>query len=76
MRHVPPGLLAMLSLPMLQALDDLEHNCDLISVQPNSAEVRWTLERAGLPGDLCALIDDGARFRREPETLDLFAGLE
>ena len=73
MNHIPPSLQAMLSEQMLQALDDLDHNCDLIACRPLPCEVRWTLERAGLPIDLCALVGSDRSTPREPETLDLFA---
>lgn len=46
-KRIPEGLLAQLTLAQIEALDDLDHNCDLISVRPNAAEIDWTLERAG-----------------------------
>jgi len=58
MNFVPAGLLAVLTTAQLEALDDLEHQCDLISVRPTPFEVRWTLERAGLGPDLCGRIAD------------------
>ena len=48
MNRIPEGLLARLSLDALSALDDLDHNCDLIATQPTPGEIVWTLERAGV----------------------------
>lgn len=58
MMCVPAGLLALLSLAQIEALDDLEHNCDLISTRPSPAEVRWTLERSGVPSEVLAAFID------------------
>ena len=58
MMCVPSGLLALLSLAQIEALDDLEHNCDLISTRPSPAEVRWTLERSGVPSEVLAAFAD------------------
>jgi len=53
MNFVPAGLLAILTTAQLEALDDLEHQCDLISVRPTAFEVRWTLGRAGASQMIC-----------------------
>ena len=36
---------ANLSPAELEALDDLEHNCDLIGVRPLPCEIEWALGR-------------------------------
>ena len=58
MMCVPSGLLALLNLAQIEALDDLEHNCDLISTRPSVAEVRWTLERSGVSSEVLAAFTD------------------
>lgn len=60
MNHVPLGLLARLTSAQLEAIDDLEHQCDLIATRPQANEVRWVLERAGAPADICAAIGAAA----------------
>lgn len=60
MNHVPLGLLSSLTLAMLEAIDDLEHECDLISTRPTAQEVSWALERAGAPASLCGAIRNAA----------------
>lgn len=57
MRFLTPAQLATLSPAQVEALDDLEHNCDLISVRPNLMEVVWTLARCGAPTDLCRALE-------------------
>jgi hypothetical protein len=56
MNLIPEGLLARLSLGAISALDDLDHNCDLIAVRPSPAEIVWTLERAGVDATTVAEI--------------------
>lgn len=56
MKYVPAGLIARLTAEQLGAIDDLEHQCDLISCVPHAYEVRWVLERAGAPAEVCAAI--------------------
>lgn len=58
MMSVPDGLLALLTLQQIEAIDDLEHNCDLIAVRPTTAEIRWTLERFGAAPEVIAAIAD------------------
>lgn len=53
MRFLTTAQLAMLSPAQVEALDDLEHNCDLISTRPTLHEVIWTLGRVGAPRRLC-----------------------
>lgn len=53
MRFLTTAQLAMLSPAQVEALDDLEHGCDLISTLPTLYEVAWTLSRAGAPSSLC-----------------------
>ena len=43
MRFLTTAQLAMLSPAQVEALDDLEHGCDLISTLPTLYEVAWTL---------------------------------
>ena len=33
-----------------EALDDLEHECDLIGVTPRAHEIEWALSRARVSG--------------------------
>jgi hypothetical protein len=47
-RRLPPGV--------EEALDDLEHNCDLINARPLPCEVRWVLDRLGVSHGLAAQI--------------------
>lgn len=53
MQFLTTAQLAMLSPDQIEALDDLEHGCDLISTRPTLYEVAWTLARAGAPMTLC-----------------------
>ena len=53
MKYLASEHLALLSIMQLQAIDDLEHECDLISVTPRPSEVRWVLERVGAPAEVC-----------------------
>ena len=53
MQFLTTAQLAMLSPDQIEALDDLEHGCDLISTRPTLYEVAWTLFRAGAPASLC-----------------------
>lgn len=60
MRFLTTAQIAMLSPAHLEALDDLEHGCDLISTQPTRYEVAWTLARAGAPAALCQALSAAA----------------
>lgn len=58
MRFLTTDQLAMLSPAQLEALDELEHCCDLISTRPTLYEVVWILSRAGAPVSLCQKLHD------------------
>lgn len=47
MNFIPAAIVCLLTPAQVEAVDDLEHQCDLISVRPHAYEVRWALERAG-----------------------------
>ena len=59
MRFLTTAQIAMLSPVQLEALDDLEHNCDLISTRPTLFDVVWTLTRCGAPPSLCHALEGG-----------------
>jgi len=61
MNFIPAAIVCLLTPAQIEAVDNLEHQCDLISVRPHAYEVRWTLERAGADATvLSAIVDSRA----------------
>mgnify|MGYP006944717060 CR=1 FL=1 len=58
MNFIPAAIVCLLTPSQVEAIDDLEHNCDLINVRPHAYEVRWALERAGVETSVLDTIAD------------------